>query len=119
MTRPSLTLVSNPSATSSSTRKPALSPSSSATPPASATLPASPTPPGILKAVTRAAGKGIAEDTLRIAGKPNRIILATALNPPVPEANVLDSRYPKASALGLAGRKEAGLQRMGYALTPD
>jgi beta-galactosidase len=91
--------------------------------------------PGSLKAVARTDGKVIAEDELRTAGKPAHLLLSTGLeaarltqaapnnsstrshreaspNQPV-------SRYPKASALGLSGPTEMGLQPLGYALTPD
>ena len=69
---------------------------------------------GTLKAVARTAGKIVAEDTRRTAGKPTHLILTTALDP---LAGSEASRSPKTSALGLSGREEMGLQPR--ALTPD
>jgi beta-galactosidase len=40
--------------------------------------------PGTLRAVARTAGKVVATDTLRTAGKPTRLVLTTALNPLAP-----------------------------------
>ena len=70
--------------------------------------------PGTLKAVARTAGKVVAEDTLRTAGKPTHLILTTTLDP---LSGSEASRYPKASALGLTGREGMGLQPR--VLTPD
>jgi beta-galactosidase len=86
--------------------------------------------PGTLKAVARANSKVIAEDELRTAGKPARLLLSTGLtatkltngvqgDPWAEEQPIKSSRYPKASALGLSSpTKKGGLQPLGYSLGP-
>ncbi|WP_213807425.1 glycoside hydrolase family 2 TIM barrel-domain containing protein [Granulicella sp. dw_53] len=66
--------------------------------------------PGVLKAVARTAGRVVAEDTLRTAGKPTRILLTTALNPlaPSPKDQTLtpdwnDITYVSATLVDAAG----------------
>jgi beta-galactosidase len=78
---------------------------------------------GILKAVARTAGQVVAEDTLRTAGKPTRLLLTTSLDPLSPLA-------PKASpATAATAKRPATRSRRPakpidtppppYTLTPD
>jgi beta-galactosidase len=79
--------------------------------------------PGTLKAIARTNNKVIAEDELRTAGKPARLLLSTGItaaqltnNPSVSQAASTD---PRTSALGLSGQPEKGLQAHATPLTPD
>jgi beta-galactosidase len=95
--------------------------------------------PGTLKAVARTAGKIVATNELRTAGKPARLLLSTGLEAAqltqaVPDnssahsasmhretlPNQPASRDAKPSGLALSNEsKQKGLQPLGYVLSPD